>query len=273
MQEGCPRVSVVIPAYCHTTDHEVFLAEALRSVAGQSYRDFEVVIVDDMSPIDILPLLRLVEDLPETRILRNAVNMGHAESRNVGIRAARGELIAFLDHDDIWLPEKLERQVAALDANPDGAMVFCETEIFGPGAEDFPIDQSDIPERPSFPWLIARGNVTISATAVLVRKQAMLDIGLFDGRYTTYDDFDAWLKILMNSCLLHLPYRLAKYRLHDYNVNTSIDRLNDNRLLTALILRYWRTAPFADKLGLLPLLGRKFAGRLWFALQKALGRG
>ncbi|MCE5197451.1 MAG: glycosyltransferase [Armatimonadota bacterium] len=263
-----PRVSVVVPVYCHTDDHAIFLAEALQSVAEQTYRDFEVVIVDDVSPRDILPLVDSVEGLPEIRVLRNVMNVRQAESRNVGIRACRGELIAFLDHDDLWMPDKLARQVEALDANPDAVMVFCDMIMFGMSVDWLKINQEIIPERPEFYWFVAHGNFVISASAVLVRKQAMLDIGLFDSRYSTCDDFDAWLKLLMSSPIIHLAGKLAKYRLHAYNANYTVDRLNDNVLLTALIWRYWRQASTMDKIRLLPRLGRKYLGRIYFTVRR-----
>lgn len=263
-----PKVTVVVPVYCSTTEHEGFLRETLQSVAAQTFRDFETVIVDDRSPIDIAPLVEPIENLPDVRVLLNEGNLGHAESRNAGVRAAEGELIAFLDHDDIWLPEKLERQVSVLETNPDAAMVFCEMEMFGPHADRLKMDQSIIPEKPSFVWFACRRNLVISASAVLVRKQAMLDIGLFDSRYSTCDDFDAWLKILMNASVVHLPGKLAKYRLHDLNVSYTIDSLNDNRLLTALIWRYWRTAPLGQRFCLLPKLARKLLARLYFTVRR-----
>lgn len=266
MQERIPRISVVIPVYCHTEDHKQFLTEALRSVAGQTFRAFEVVIVDDVSPIDIVPIIDAIEGLPETRILRNAINMGHAESRNAGVRAAQADLIAFLDHDDVWLPEKLERQISALDLNEDAGMVFCDMEMFGVYENRLNMDQSIIPDRPDFYWFVSHGNYTISASAVLIKKHILLNIGLFDSRYSTCDDFDAWLKVLMLSPILHISQKLAKYRLHAYNVNYSVDRLNDNILLTNLILRYWRTAPLIIKIKLLPRLARKYAGRLYFSI-------
>lgn len=262
-----PRISVIVPVYCRTSDHERFLAEAVQSVAAQTFTDYEIIIVDDASPIDIAPVVAsIVPDLPAARLIRNSTNIGHAETRNAGIRASSGELIAFLDHDDIWLPGKLARQVAALDANPDVAMVFCDMETFGSHTDRLRIDQSIIPDRPSFYWFVSHGNYTISASAVLIRRQAMLDIGLFDSRYSTCDDFDAWLKVLMRAPIVHIPERLAMYRLHEHNVNYTVDRLNDNRLLTALIRRYYKTAPFAERLKLIFRLARKLLGRAYFTV-------
>jgi len=261
-----PAISVVIPVYCHTEAHRRFLVEALESVAAQTFRDIEVVIVDDVSPIDITPVVESVADLPRTRILRNAANVGHAESRNIGIRAAEGELIAFLDHDDVWLAEKLERQVRVMSANPEAAMCFCDVEIMGSYPPGLYVDQSTIPERPDVVWFITHKNSVITVSAVLARRRAMLDIGLFDSRYTSCDDYDAWIKILMRGPIIHLPETLAKYRLHQHNANYSVNRLTDNRLLTSLIVSYWHTAPTREKLALLPTLGRKLAGRIVYAL-------
>lgn len=263
-----PRVSVIVPVYCSTNEHWQFLSEALQSVADQTYRDYELIIVDDVSPRDIMPLIDSIEGLPEVCVLRNQINLGHAESRNAGVRSARGEYIAFLDHDDIWMPEKLAKQVAALDSNPEICMVFCDMLTFGPYAKRLNIDQSIIPERPSFYWFVSHGNFTISASAVMVRRQAMLEIGLFDCRYSTCDDFDAWLKLLIITPVLHIPEQLAKYRLHSMNVNYSVDRLNDNKLLTALIWRYWRTTSLMEKVKLLPRLARKYIGRLYFSVRR-----
>lgn len=263
-----PKVTVVVPVYCSSEEHEGFLRETLLSVAAQTFGDFETVLVDDRSPMDIAPLVASVDGLPRVRVLRNETNIGHAESRNVGVRAAEGELIAFLDHDDVWLPEKLARQIETLEANPDAGMVFSDMETFGPHSDRLNIDQSIIPTWPSFYWFVCHGNFTISASAVMVRKQAMLDIGLFDSRYSTCDDFDAWLKLLMNAPVVHLPERLARYRLHESNVNYSVDRLNDNRLLTGLIWRYWRSAPTGVRIRLLPRLARKLLGRLYFTVRR-----
>lgn len=263
-----PKLTVLVPVYCRLEDHKAYLRETLLSVAAQTFRDFEVVVVDDCSPIDIVPIVESVENLPRVRILRNESNIRQAKSRNAGIVAAEGELIAFLDHDDIWLADKLQRQVEAFEANPDAGLVFCDMEIFGSHAGRLSMDQSIIPDRPSFYWFVCHGNFTISASAVTVTKQAMLDIGLFDSRYSICDDFDAWLKIAMIAQVVHLPQILARYRLHSSNINYSVDRLNDNRLLTALVWKYWRTAPAGMRIRLLPRLLRKLIGRLYFTVRR-----
>ena len=131
----------------------------------------------------------------------------------------------------------------------------------GPHAHRLKLDQSGVPGRPSFCWFVARCNYVVSATAVLVKKQALLDIGLFDPRYTSCDDFDAWLKILMSASIVHLPEKLARYRRL-----LTLSRLL--KLLTLLIWRYWREKATAqERLQLLPRLVRKLAGILYFTLR------
>lgn len=257
----------MIPVYCATPDHERFLREALESVAAQTYRDFEVVIVDDRSPINPTAVIEAIDGLPKTLLLRNAANLGHAESRNVGIRASSGDFVAFLDHDDLWAPEKLERQVEVLDHYADAAMVFCDVEISGPCAEGTYVDQRTIPERPGLVWFVSRPNSIITASSVMVRQRAMLDIGLFDSRYSTCDDFDAWIKILARGPIVHLPQTLATYRLHEHNVNYAVNSLRDNRLLTALIFSIWKSAPIGEKIALLPAIVRKMVGRVYFSVR------
>lgn len=260
-------VSVIIPVYCASEEHEKFLSEALSSVTVQTFRDFEVIIVDDVSPRDISPIISSIKGLPELRVIRNEKNLRHAKCRNLGIEEARGELIAFLDHDDLWDPEKLEKQVAALKADDNAAMVFCGVRKIGPAAHLLKIDQTLLPKHPDFEWFMRHGNYVITATSVMVRRSALSDIGLFDPRYTTSDDLDAWLKIVLRWPIAYMKQDLASYRLHSANVNYGVDRLNDTRLLFSHYLAYFRKAPLTRKLRLLKPMARKIAGQIYFRLR------
>src|SRR5574341_762936 len=115
MNTSSPLISVVIP----THNRSGLLPRAIKSVLGQSYPHFEVIIVDDAS---LDGTQEVVEALGNGRLLylRHTTNLGGSAARNTGIRAARGELVAFLDDDDEWLPQKLARQIqAALNAHHD----------------------------------------------------------------------------------------------------------------------------------------------------------
>ncbi|PIR15746.1 MAG: family 2 glycosyl transferase, partial [Elusimicrobia bacterium CG11_big_fil_rev_8_21_14_0_20_64_6] len=115
-----PRVSVVIPAYAA----ERFITATLDSVAAQSYRDFEIVVVDDGSPDDTqLVVEAWLRNTGVPGICVRRPNGRIAAARNTGLEHAKGELIALLDHDDFWTPDKLELTVAEFDAHPDTVLV------------------------------------------------------------------------------------------------------------------------------------------------------
>jgi len=118
-----PLVSVVIPAY----NCAPFIGESLDSVYRQTYRNWEVIVIDDGSTDETRAILA-----PHTGRIRYFYqeNRGTAAARNAGVRQARGELIAFLDNDDIWLPEKLERQVQVMQGSPECGLVFTDGIMF-----------------------------------------------------------------------------------------------------------------------------------------------
>jgi glycosyltransferase involved in cell wall biosynthesis len=245
-----------------------YLKEALMSVAKQTYRSFEVVVVDDASPLDISKVIEEIEpEMPSLRVIKNKTNLRHVGTRNRGIEESRGELISFLDHDDMWAPAKLEAQVQAFEENPEAGMVFCDIEVVGRKRNLLDINQEGVPIRPSFGYLSTHIKTVVTATAVMVKKDALLEIGGFDGRYTSCDDYDAWLKILMRRPIIRVPQKLAFYRLHEANVNYSVDSRNDNKLLTALIIGHWKKASLAGKVQLLPAVMRKLAGRIYYSLR------
>ena len=122
-----PLVSVIMPAY----NAERFIEEAIDSVLSQTLADWELYVIDDCSKDDSF---RIAEEYaardPRIHVLRNAENSGVARTRNRGIELAKGKFIAFLDSDDIWLPEKLERQLAKMQSAGAG-IGYCSYGIIG----------------------------------------------------------------------------------------------------------------------------------------------
>lgn len=119
-----PLVSVIIP--CYNRAHEI--AAAIRCVQGQTFEDWELIVVDDGSADNIADAVAAFGDDTRIRLVRHPVNRGEPAARNTGIAAASGRFIAFLDSDDEWLPEKLECQVAATMRWKDPDNVFCVTQ-------------------------------------------------------------------------------------------------------------------------------------------------
>lgn len=195
-----PRVSVILPAY----NRETLVARAIDSVLAQTYGDFELIIVDDASKDGTRAVLETYRDHPKVRLILSDVNRGGSGARNLGIEAARGELIAFQDSDDVWLPHKLAAQVAALDANPKAGLCYCGSLFSSPERTYY------IPE-PVFARLegdmsaeILRRNTT--STQVLVMRRAVLDkTGPFDATLKRFQDWDLMIRVAQETPFVFLP--------------------------------------------------------------------
>ncbi|HKO08583.1 MAG TPA: glycosyltransferase family 2 protein [Alphaproteobacteria bacterium] len=181
-----PEISVVIPVFNRAWS----IARAVRSVLGQSFGDFELVIVDDASSDDLEGALQRFADA-RLRVLRHERNRGAAAARNTGIRASRGEAIAFLDSDDEWLPAKLERQRVLLAAAGESRSValcgYALSRDQGTEAEARPLLE---PEDWYLRLLLAC-NVSFGSCA-LVRRSAFEEFGTLDEAMPRLEDWD-WL--------------------------------------------------------------------------------
>lgn len=184
-----PRVSVVIPAY----NAERCIGEAIQSVLKQSYREWEVVVVDDGSTDRTSEVVAGFGE--RVRYLRQT-NAGAAAARNAGIREARGELIAFLDADDVWLPDKLQLQVAYLDAHPETALVYADVQM---QREDGRLLPSYLAEKKHagsgriFDAVVQEYFIHTSST--LIRRSCLEEVGGFDPALKTAEDRDLWLRL------------------------------------------------------------------------------
>jgi len=186
-----PHVSIIIPAYNVTS----CIGEALESVFGQTYRDFEVIVVNDGCP-DTAALEGVLERYRAGIVYLKQKNRGPAGARNTGIQAARGELVALLDADDLWLPQFLEQQVRVLDQRPELDLLWCDSVLFGESVwanhrffELFP------PHRPVTLEGIITGRCVPVTSCVLVRRAALLNAGLFDEEFRRAEDFDLWIRL------------------------------------------------------------------------------
>jgi glycosyltransferase involved in cell wall biosynthesis len=186
-----PLVSVVIPTYNRAAD----LARALRSVIDQSWANWEALVVDNHSADDTAAV---VEGFHERRIRFLSVhNHGViAVSRNLGIREARGEYVAFLDSDDWWLPKKLERSVLELQAGAD--VVYHDLYIARAHSSWWSTRRARTHglRAPVFQSLIEHGNALLNSS-VVVRRSLLLAVGGLsdDPEITAWEDYDCWLRL------------------------------------------------------------------------------
>ena len=223
-------VSVVIPAY-NVGD---FIAQALDSVLAQEYRHFEILVVNDGSPDT--PVLEAALAPYRDRITYIVQeNAGPAAARNAGIERARGELIAFLDGDDIWLPECLAEQVARANADPGLAVIHADAEVIGdPTAAGMTLRQLNRSGGEASFATIVTERYTITTSCTLVRRAWWDRVGRFDPALRRSEDFDLWLRIAHAGGRFGGTTRvLAHYRRHDQGTSADLELMAD-AVLTVL---------------------------------------
>ncbi len=181
-------ISVVIPAW----RAEKTLSATLDSVLSQTWREIEVLVVDDASPDGTLALAEsyAAKDV-RVRVLRQSENGGVSKARNRGVREARGAWVAFLDSDDLWMPEKLERQMALARKHPETGLFFTGSAFISEDDRKYSYTLA-VPERVDYHRLL--GQNVISCSSVLVRRELMERYPM--GNDAIHEDFAVWLKIL-----------------------------------------------------------------------------
>lgn len=214
-----PRVSVVIPTY----NRAHYLKVTIDNVLQQTYRDFEVIVIDDGSTDDTPEALASYGD--KIRAIRKA-NAGPAAARNTGIMDACGELIAFLDDDDLWDPRKLDVYVTAFDQHPEVGAVYGNYQfIDGDGRIVAPLEieaESHFGKMPSgqvyYEFLSSFYGVPAT---MMVRRECFARAGLFDPHCDSVEDWDMWIRIARDCKFLHIQEPLAYYRCQPNSVSTN----------------------------------------------------
>lgn len=186
MTASTPHVSVVIPMF----NRIATIRRAIDSALAQSFRDIEVIVVDDASSDESVAAVAAIDD-PRLRLLRRDQNGGASAARNTGVAASRGSLVAFLDSDDEWFPRKLEIQVAALEAAPAHAGVSCT------GVEMHLLDHAitrlqPLEDSPDWARRLAMDCDLSPGTTQLTRRAVFDAIGPLDETLPRFEDWD-WL--------------------------------------------------------------------------------
>ena len=204
-----PTVSVITPAY----NAAKYIGEALDSVLNQTFRSHELIVINDGSP-DTDELERELQKYPATIRYIKQENRGAAAARNAGLRSARGEYAAFLDADDRWLPDFLEKQLAFLrSSNAD--LVFSDARLIG----DSPLAgrtfmELDPPKSAVTPESLLAVEVAVLTSAVLARKQPIFEVGLFDETIKRGHDFELWFRLAKSGTrFAYQPRVLAEHRI------------------------------------------------------------
>lgn len=211
-----PFISIVIPTY----NHAVFLKKALQSICEQTYINWEAIIVDNNS-IDNTE--EIVKEFNESRFILKKIN-NHgviAESRNLGIKVAKGKWVAFLDSDDWWLPTKLEKSIEYI--NPSVDFIYHRLNIERDNKSIFDIEKKTgrrLVNNITID-LLENGN-PIATSSVFVRKEIVKKVGMFDEdkKMIASEDYNLWLRIseVVND-MKYIPESLGYYRMHDKSVS------------------------------------------------------
>jgi len=183
---GTPAASVIIPTF----NRAAFLREAVDSVLSQTEKKFELIIVDDGSTD---ATRELAESYGERVRYFFQPNAGASAARNGGIKNARGKFITFLDSDDLWLPKKLARQIAWMNAHPEIMLCYTDEIWIRRGVR---VNQKKIHAKTGgwiYPLCLPR--CIISPSSVLVRRELFEAVGVFDEQLPICEDYDLWLRV------------------------------------------------------------------------------
>ncbi|MGA2602767.1 MAG: glycosyltransferase family 2 protein [Verrucomicrobiia bacterium] len=218
-----PLVSVVIPTY----NYGHYICETVESALAQTYSPVEIIVVDDGSTDDTRE--RLATYGNRVRYIRQQ-NRGLSAARNTGIQAAQGAFIALLDSDDLWLPDKLERQVAVAVHQPDAGLVASEAFTICEDGQRLDFEKERCP-REGFRELTVRDLLEFGAfspSSVLTRRDALLDGGGFDEGLKAAEDLEMWIRIAVRSRVLRLNASLTGQREHSGSMSHQADRMFQN---------------------------------------------
>jgi glycosyltransferase involved in cell wall biosynthesis len=199
-----PAVSIVVAS----RNYGRFVAGAVRSVLNQTWRDLELVVVDDGSTDDSAEVLRPFLTNPRVRYHRTD-GLGQSRAKNLGIQLTRSPLIAFLDGDDEWLPDKLERQIP-LFANDAVGVVYSRRTIMDAAGRDLPTPAAELVRGRVYDPLLVQNPVCFSS--VVVRRSVFETVGMFDPALPLAIDYDLWLRVARHFEFDYVDEPLVRYR-------------------------------------------------------------
>jgi glycosyltransferase involved in cell wall biosynthesis len=213
-----PRVSIILPYY----NGKQFIKETIDSIIGQTYKNFELLLIDDGSPSeeDVRVLKEYIEKLGDSRISYIwKPNGGLSDARNFGIQSSKGEIIAFQDQDDIWEPSKLEKQIGVFDSFPGTQVVVTDGVFFGEREGSFDVSRLVSGKPGALHHTFDRmlfGNFVI-ASSIVFTKALSDKAGVSNRRYFVVPDYELFIRFSELCDFFIIPERLVRYRLHGAN--------------------------------------------------------
>ena len=210
--QAAPAVSVIIPAYKVAP----FIRETLDSVFAQTFTDFEAIVINDDSP-DTPQLEQVLESYSGKIIYLKQPNRGAGAARNSGLRVARGEYVAFLDGDDVWLPEFLAEQLKLMRSDRGYDLAYADAINFGEQGYYGATNMAFNPSHGEVTFLnLLCGECNIVTSTVLARREPIMRVGCFDEGFVNSQDFDLWLRLAKdaNARITYQQKVLARRRIY-----------------------------------------------------------
>lgn len=260
-----PAVSVLMPVY---NTKEAHLREAIDSILGQTFKDFELLILNDCSTDPNVEKIVLSYDDKRIVYSKNEQNLGISDSRNRLVSLAKGKYLAVMDHDDISCPERLAKQVEYLKQHPEtGVVGSFARELLSGKKLTLPINDEDIKLA-----LVFRSSIFHPASMI---RRELFDITGYEKRFTPAEDYALWCRLIRHTCFHNIPEILFIYRNHKDNTSHKQKRLTaevsqniriftkrENPELYAAALEKATVTTRVNLFGFLPLLSiRKSGGR------------
>jgi glycosyltransferase involved in cell wall biosynthesis len=210
--------------------------EAVRSALGQTWSDLEVVVVDDGSQDETPGVLETLS--ADSRVRRERIpHAGHSRAKNHAVSLARGKYLAFLDADDVWLPEKLARQLPLFEGRPEVGVVYCRRSIIDAEGRERPPPE-DVSHRGCVLEALLIDNFICFSSAV-VRREVVERVGSFDESLVYPIDYDFWLRSALDYAFDFVDAPLVKYRRANANMTSSMKLMEKRRQIDQVMERFW----------------------------------
>ena len=225
-----PRVTILIPTY----NRADLLPQAVASALSQTFTDFELLILDDASTDNTREVAEVFLKDPRVRLINHPQNIGITANRNYGLSIAKGEYLAMLDCDDVWISnDKLKRQVELLDAHREIGMVGTFTKKINTQGKEIGNITSKLAHASIRRSMMFRNQFTQSS--VVVRKEAIDKVGWYDESLPIWEDYELWFRIGAEYQLRNIPEFFTGYRVHEGNISN----ISQEKSIRAYRMMYW----------------------------------
>jgi len=252
-------ISVIIPTYKRPD----LLNKAIESVKKQTYKNVEIIVVDDNEPGSIYR--EETENKISSHLNKNLIyikhekNRGGCAARNTGIKNSRGDYIAFLDDDDIWLPDKLERQLKLFKQNDNLGIVYCHRYSFKENGRIYRKKKSKLVKGYVFNEMLIHNY--ISTPVALVKRECFNKVGLFDERFKSRQDHDMFLRICKHYEVDYIDGDLVGMLVHTDRISRNIE----NKIQGwNLFMEKWKKELDEDQLRLLKIAYHNALGKNYY---------